>query len=34
MSGTVLTWAFFIVLMGASAIVAIKLQNIYNERGK
>jgi hypothetical protein len=34
MSGTVLTWAFFIALMGASTVVAIKLQSIYNERGK
>ncbi len=34
MSGTLLTWAFFIVLMGASTVVAIKLQKIYNERGK
>jgi hypothetical protein len=26
--------AFFIILLAASAYVGVKLQNIYNERGK
>ncbi len=32
--GTYLAWAFYIALFAASGFVAVKLQNIYNERGK
>jgi hypothetical protein len=34
MSGTVLAWVFYILLFAASGFVGMKLQNIYNERGK
>jgi hypothetical protein len=32
--GTYLAWAFYIALFAASGYVGVKLQNIYNERGK
>jgi hypothetical protein len=34
MSGTVLAWTFYILLFSAAGFVGMKLQNIYNERGK
>jgi len=34
MSGTVLAWVFYILLFTAAGLVGMKLQNIYNERGK
>ena len=34
MSGTILAWAFYIVLFAAAGFVGVKLQQIYNERGK
>jgi len=34
MSGTVLAWVFYILLFAAAGFVGIKLQSIYNERGK
>lgn len=32
--GTYLAWAFYIALFAAAGVVGIKLQKIYNERGK
>lgn len=32
--GTEILWAFFIVLLGASYYVGVRLQKIYKERGK
>lgn len=32
--GTYLAWAFYIALFAAAGVVGVKLQQIYNERGK
>jgi hypothetical protein len=32
--GTEILWAFFILLLGASYYVGVRLQKIYKERGK
>ncbi len=34
MTGTIQLWVFFIVLLGLSYYVGVKLQDIYKERGK
>jgi|GEM_PF-6250185 len=34
MSGTVLAWIFYIFLFATATLVGLKLQSIYNERGK
>ncbi len=34
LSGTTQLWLFYILLMGASYYIGVKLQNIYKQRGK
>lgn len=34
LSGTTQLWIFYILLMGISYYVGVKLQNYYKERGK